>query len=127
MIPQLTIDFTPGLLEQFPEWMDAVRASVYRCGKPFKAIAADCDMSVSELSRRLAEHGDISFPTDKLPRLIAATEDTLPVQWLVLRFMGDPATAEQRALRDLAALAPMFARLAATAGITEPPARGGRR
>jgi hypothetical protein len=78
---QLAIDFAPGLLEQFPEWMDAVRASVYRCGKPFKAIAADCDMSVSELSRRLAPQGDLPFPLDKLPRLIESTGDTLPVQW----------------------------------------------
>jgi hypothetical protein len=114
---QLAIDFAPGLLEQFPEWMDAVRASVYRCGKPFKAIAADCDMSVSELSRRLAPQGDLPFPLDKLPRLIESTGDTLPVQWLLLSFMGDPTTASERALRDVAALAPTLIKLAQTAGL----------
>ena len=37
----MTIDLDQSLTQQFPEFMDAVRASVYDCGRPFKAIAAD--------------------------------------------------------------------------------------
>lgn len=48
---QLEIDFTPGLTEQFPHFLDCVKASVYGCGKPFKVVAAEVEMSPSELSR----------------------------------------------------------------------------
>lgn len=116
---QLSIDFTPGLLEQFPTFADCVRASVYGCGKPFKVVAADLDMSVSELSRKLANNpGDPAhFPLDRLPELLAATGDTRPVQWLVLRFLRDPEAHRKQALATIAQLAPVLERaMAALAG-----------
>lgn len=117
---QIPMDFTPGLLEQFPEFMDCVRASVNGCGRQLKAVAADMDMSSTELNRRLVDNpADWRFPVALLPKLIQATGDTRPAQWLALKFMADPATAEQRALRDLAALAPMFNALANVAGLTK--------
>jgi len=126
MPTQMPIEFTPGLLEQFPEFMDCLRASVYGCGRPFKAVAADMDMSQTELTRRLTDApDDLPFRLRDLPRLIRATEDTRPAQWLAASFLADPETAQQRAMRDLAALAPMFAALAANAGIT-PPGKGRR-
>lgn len=116
---QLSIDFTPGLLEQFPQWADVVRASVYGCGKPFKAVASDLDMTVSDLSRKLANNpGDPAhFPLDRLPELLAATGDTRPVQWLVLRFLRDPEAHRKQALATIAQLAPVLERaMAALAG-----------
>lgn len=116
---QVPIDFSPGLLEQYPEFMACVRASVNNCGRADKAIAADMDWAPSELTRRLVDNPqDLRFPLSKLPDLIAATGDTRPIQWLALKFMVDPASASQRALRDLASLAPMFMRLAEQAGVT---------
>ena len=50
---QLEIKLEGSMLEQFPEFMDVVRESVYGCGRAFKLVAADLDMSVSELSRVL--------------------------------------------------------------------------
>lgn len=116
---QLSIDFTPGMLEQFPTFADCVRASVYGCGKPFKVVAADMDMSVSELSRKLANNiGDnVHFPLDRLPELLAATGDSRPVQWLVLRFLRDPEAHRKQALATIAQLAPVLERaMAALAG-----------
>ena len=113
-----SLDFTPGLLEQFPVWADVVRESVYGCGKPFKAVASDLDMTVSDLSRKLANNpGDPAhFPLERLPDLIHATGDTRPVQWLVLTFMRDPEEHKRQAMAQLAQLMPVLTRLAAVVG-----------
>ena len=52
---QLSIDFEPGLVGKYQTAMDAIRAAVYSSTRPMKAIAADMDISQSELSRKLAE------------------------------------------------------------------------
>lgn len=118
---QMSIDFTPGLLEQFPRFMDCVRASVYQCKRQFKAVAADLDLSVSELSRQLADNPNDprNFPLERLPELVTATGNTLPIQWLVLSFMNDPEAEQRRAMRELVQLAPMFAELAKRAGLQD--------
>lgn len=118
---QLSIDFTPGLLEQYPEFMDCVRASVYGCGRAFKMIAADLDMTVSELSRKLANNPNdpVHFPLQKLPALIQATNDTKPIQWLVLSFMNDPEAKKRHAIDQLATLAPILSALVEQAGIAK--------
>lgn len=102
MTRQLNIDFTPGLLEQFPEFRDVVRASVYSCGRAFKAIAADLDMSVSELSRKLADNpaDPVHFPLCRLPDLVRATGDLRPVYWLIEAFLEDPEAKKQRLISE---------------------------
>lgn len=118
---QLTIDFQPGLLEQFPAFMDCVRASVYGCGRQFKAVAADLDMSVSELSRKLAENpaDNVNFPLHQLPALVTSTGDPRPVLWLVGKFLNDPEADKKRAMRELSALLPMVRSLVEKTGLAE--------
>jgi len=53
---QVEINFESGLTDQFPQFRDAVKAAVYGCGRPFKAVAADLDMTSSELSRKLGDN-----------------------------------------------------------------------
>jgi hypothetical protein len=119
MADQLSIDFAPGLLEQYESLMECVRATAFSCGKQAKAIAADLDMSPSEFSRRLSDDpADLPFRVRDLEAFIESTQDTRPIQWLVLKYLADPASSSQRALRDLAALAPTFLALANAAGIT---------
>lgn len=105
---QVEINFQPELLEQFPEFRDVVRASVYGCGRAFKAVAADLDMSVSELSRKLAENANdpVHFPLTRLPDLLAATHDLRPLYWLVTRFLEDEDTKRRRVLDELTRLMP---------------------
>lgn len=95
---QLGLDLDPGLIDQFPEFRDVVRASVYDCGRAFKAVAADMDMSVSELSRKLADNPSdpVNFPLHRLPELVAATGDKRPVYWLNAKFLESekPGAAE---------------------------------
>ena len=110
----MTIDLDQSLTQQFPEFMDAVRASVYDCGRPFKAIAADLDMSVSELSRRLAPNGDIPFVLADLPKLIYATDDKRPVAWLVAKFFVDDDAKKKMAVDQLTKLMPQIHSLLAT-------------
>ena len=107
---QFSLDFTPGLLEQFPRWQDMVRASVYGCGVPFKVIADRLDMTVSELSRKIANNpnDNVHFPLDRLDELLAATGDRRPVQWLVLRFLQDPDAKRRGILSTIEALAPVL-------------------
>lgn len=114
---QLQIPLEASLVHQFPEFRDVVRASVYSCGRQFKAIAADLDLSVSELSRMLADNpGDPRhFPVARLPELIAATGDRRPVLWLAERFLEEPGARRQSAIDRLGTLLPEIAALLAEA------------
>ncbi len=105
---QVQLDLEPGLLDQFPEFRDIVRASVFSCGRAFKAIAADLDMSVSELSRKLADNPNdpVNFPLHRLPELLAATGNLAPVHWLIARFLDSGESKRRRAIDELSRLLP---------------------
>ena len=110
---QLSLTLDQSLVQQFPNFRDVVRASVYDCGRQFKAIAADLDMSPSELSRKLADNPKdlVHFPYQKLPALIASTGDKRPVLWLVEMFLDDPVAKKQSAIDSLARMLPEIAAL----------------
>ena len=114
---QVEIEFQPGLLEQYPDFRDVVRASVYSCGRAFKAVAADLDMSVSELSRKLADNPNdpVHFPLHRLPELLTATGDQRPLHWLIARFVEDEKKKRARAIDDIAKLLPQLQHLVRTA------------
>lgn len=116
---QLEIDFTPGLTEQFPEFSDCLKASVYGCGKAFKVVAAELDMSASELSRKLANNpaDNVNFPAKLIPDLICATGDLMPVHWLIEKFIEQPDAKQRRALDALAQLSRELPELLRRAGI----------
>lgn len=111
MSRQLSLTLENSLPQQFPDFRDVVRASVYDCGRQFKAIAADLDLSVSELSRMLANNpaDPRNFPLERLPELITATGDKRPVLWLVEAFLDDPAARKQHAVDRIEALLPELA------------------
>lgn len=116
---QMEIDFESGLTERFPEFLDCVKASVYGCGKPFKVVAADLDMSASELSRKLADNpnDNVHFPAKRLADLITATGDLMPVYWLVEKFCEGTEAKQRRALEALAQLSRDLPRLLNQAGL----------
>lgn len=107
---QFELSFSGGLLQQFPVFKDVIRASVYSCGRPFKHVAADLEMSPSKLSRMLADNPNdpINFPVDRLPELIESTGDNRPVLWLAERFMVDSSVAQKQAVAQLAAMLPQI-------------------
>ena len=107
---QIELDYRGSLLHQYPDFMDAVRASVHGCGAPHKNIAADLDMSNSELSRRLAENPNdtLRFPLALLPQLLAATGDYTPLYWLCERFLQDAEARKKQAVSDLIRIMPQL-------------------
>ena len=107
---QVEINFESGLTDQFPQFRDAVKAAVYGCGRPFKAVAADLDMTSSELSRKLGDNPNdpVHFPLHMLPDLIRATGDKRPVYWLIETFLEDQDTKRHRAVAQLADMLPQL-------------------
>lgn len=110
---QVELQLEAGLVDQFPDFRDVVRASVYSCGRQFKAIAADLDMSVSELSRKLSDNPSdpVHFPLHRLPELIKATGDMRPIFWLVESFIEDEDSKRKRAISELSKMLPYVSQL----------------
>lgn len=84
-----------------------------------KALAADMDMSSSDLGRRLAPaDGDPRrLSVDDMVRLIDATGDLSPIYWLVERFAIDADQRQARAQAELAKLLPSLVALCRQAGV----------
>ena len=78
---QLSIDFEPGLAERHQTALDCVRECAYTHKHPLKTLAADMDMSQSELSRKLAHNPDDPrrFTLDDLEKFLTATGDMTPI------------------------------------------------
>lgn len=115
---QMSIDFEPGLAERHQSALDCVRECAYTHKHPLKTLAADMDMSQSELSRKLAHNPDDPrrFTIDDLERFIEATGDVTPVYYLVEKYIEDADLRQRRALSELANLAPQLAALIKQAG-----------
>lgn len=107
---QLELNFEAGLLDRFPAFKDVLRASIYGCGRPFKHVAADLDMTASKLSRMLADNPNdkINPPADRLDEILESTGDLRPVYWLIERFLEDQDIKRKRALDEVVALLPQL-------------------
>lgn len=103
---QFTLDFEPGLTERFKTWESVLAAAVYGSRKGLNVVAADLDMSPSELTRRLNPDSDDARPlrTKDATGIIRSTEDMRPVYWLIETFLRDPEAVKQEALARLPAL-----------------------
>ena len=100
---QLTLDFMPGLTERHISALDCVKQCAYSHRNPLKTIAADMDMSQSELSRKLANNPDDprNFSLNDLEKFIAATGDVTPIYYLVEKYLEDEESKQKRALSEL--------------------------
>lgn len=110
---QLELSFEGGLLDQFPEFRDVVRSAVYSCGRPFKNVASDLDLSPSLLSRMLSGNDDEPrhLPLFKLPEVLAATKDMRPLYWLVEKYLEEPEKKQKRVVDELAGMLPKLQQL----------------
>lgn len=99
---QLTLDFTPGLLDRHMSLRDCVAAGVYQRG--LGRIAIDLNQAPGNLSVQLSEDTTRNFSVDNLERYIEKTGDTTPVMYLVEKFLAPdarPANAKQvQAIKD---------------------------
>ncbi len=119
---QITIDFKPGLADRHLTALDCVRECAYTNRHPLKTIAADMDLSQSELSRKLGHNPDDPrrFTLDDLERFIEATGDFTPIYYLVEKYLEDADLRQRRALSELANLAPHLAALLKQASGNKP-------
>ena len=123
----LTLELEPGLLQRFRSLRECVHWTVLNDRRGLKAVAADCDISVSELSRRLhPSDGDPrSLDVDLFVQVMRSTRDLTPLHWLMACFLEDEDAKRRSAVNQLSKLMPQIATLLADAGA--PVAKGGRR
>jgi hypothetical protein len=115
---QLTLDFTPGLAELYATALQCVDAQIKSSGKPLKTIAADMDLSTSELSRKLSNNPEDprNFTLNDLENYIKATGNTTPILYLAQKYCVDTETKKQQATNALNAMLPQVMALLKAAG-----------
>lgn len=109
-VNQLSLDFDASLVERHSTCLDCVRQAAYTNRNPLKTIAADMDLSESELSRKLSSNPNDTrhFTLADLEMFIVATNDTTPLQWLVGKYLTNQQTLQQAALQRLLKQMPEF-------------------
>lgn len=100
---QMALEFDPSLIEKYPLAMDAIRAQAYTCGKALKVVAADMDLSQSELSRKLSENANDprNFTASDLEKFIPATDSFLVIDWLIAKFRQDDSLKRDYLLAEV--------------------------
>lgn len=119
MSQQLTLSFEPGLSERHKSLKSVVREGVYSHQRPIKAIAADMDLSESDLTRKLGDN-----PADPrklsvcdLEKYIDVTGDHSPIFYLIEKYQVSAEIKQARAAAELAKLLPPLIALARQAGV----------
>lgn len=116
---QMNLTFEPGLTARFRSLREATAHTVYASRRGLAAVAADLDMSPSELTKRL--NADSAEPrpmrVDDLEAIIQSTGDATPIYWLVEKYLRDPDAVRNQATAQIAALLPALLELAKQAGV----------
>ena len=88
---QISINFDASPIKVFATCRDYIASLVHQQGRPHKAIAADMDMSPSDLSRKLSPSGDDhrKFSLDDLELFVATTGDKRPIQYLAEKYLAN--------------------------------------
>ena len=110
---QLTLDFEPGLAERYKSLLECCRDSIYKDPRQLKAIAADMDLSSSELSRKLSENAEDTrrYTVEDLENR-CKQGDLTPIYYLVEKFLTSEETKNRRALAELVKKLPDIVALA---------------
>lgn len=117
---QLTLELQTDVRTRFGTLRECLHWTVLNDPRGIKAIAADCDLSVSELSRRLHPSDDDprSCDVNLMVRVMQTTRDLAPLHWLMAEFLQDADTKRRAAVDQLSNLMPQIAALLADAGVT---------
>lgn len=123
---QLTLELRTSVRQRFTTLRECVHWTVLNDPRGPKAVAADCDLSLSELTRRLGPtDGDPrSCDVNLMVRVMHSTGDLAPLHWLMAEFLQDADTKRRAAVDQLSTLMPQIAALLVDAGAT--PAKGRR-
>lgn len=112
---QLTLDLDPGLVDRWPTLLDCIRAQVYGARQPLKTIAADCDMSASELGRKISGNPDDPrrFSVEDLEAYVEGTGDVTPIQYLAAKYLQPDEVRQAHLVSEAARLLPELTRVLA--------------
>lgn len=107
---QLTLDFEPSVRQRFTTLRQCLHFTVLEDRRGIKAVASDCDISQSELSRRLAptEGDPRSCDVDLMVAIIRSTKNLLPLHWLLAEFIPDDRTRQAAAVATVESLVPQL-------------------
>ena len=93
---QLTLNFEAGLADQYDSLKEFLREEAIptmwqKRGIPKKHIAADMDLSPSELTRKLSDNPNDprNFTTDDLDSYLEKTKDMSPIFYLLDKYAKD--------------------------------------
>ena len=116
---QLTLNFEPGLAERNGSLKAHVRERVYANAKPLKAIAADMDLSETELTRKLSLNPNDTrdLTCDDLEAYIVGSGDVSPVYYLIEKFAISLEAKQAYAAAELAKALPGILALARQMGV----------
>lgn len=115
MTQQLTLSLEPGIATRYRSLRECMATGVYQRG--VVAVAGKIDKQPSHLSEALASNDRRKLDVDDLEAYIERTGDTLPVLYLVAKFLQDPAVVQQEALAKIASLAEQLPALLAAVGM----------
>lgn len=107
---QIDLDFEGGLTSRFRSLTEVCAAAVYSSRGALSGVAAELDMSPSELSKRLNVDKAAADPrplhADHVAAIVKATGDHRPVHYLVEMFCTDRDMQRRAALNSLSKLLP---------------------
>jgi len=102
---QLALDFEAGISETHDNLKAFLRERIHHRPGGFmqKQLAAEMDLSPSELTRKLSDNPNDprNFTVDDLERYLAATGDCSPIHYLIERWIVRSPKAAQRKISDL--------------------------
>lgn len=116
---QLSLNFEPGLAERHRSLKACVRERIYGHPKPMKAIAADMDLSESDLSRKLSENENDrrSLTLEDFERYLQTTGDHTPIYYLIEKYAVSTEAKQAYAAAELAKALPGILALARQLGV----------
>ncbi|HEY0684718.1 MAG TPA: phage regulatory CII family protein [Steroidobacter sp.] len=116
---QLTLELQPNLLRRFSTLRQCVHHTALNYQRGMKELAADLDLSESELSRRLnPSDGDHrSCDVNLMVQIVEKTNDLTPIHWLMAKFLSDAESQKQAAMNALVQMAPQMLALFVEAGL----------
>lgn len=125
---QLTLELQPDLLKRYTTLRQCVWHTVMNYPRGPKALAADLDLSESELTRRLnpSENDSRSCDVNLMDQIMVLTGDLTPLQWQMAKHLRDQEAKRAAALDQVAGLVPHLVQLLADAGVSA-PTKAGRR
>ena len=105
---QLTLDFEPGLADRHNSLLECIRQCAYTHRNPLKTLAADMDISQSDLSRKLSGNPEDPrrFTVEDLEKFVSASGDVTPILYLVEKYLADEEAKQRAASQQLAKMLP---------------------